>query len=158
MTGAIILTRQHCERETRDGSISSSCKPASQLHRALVTTRWLAVVSAGRERDAQLDTVWQQHPMEASELTGNQAPVPLHRDVSVPAPQGRLGGDLLAIPKEFENSIGAAPVPPSPPSTEIKSGFIPDEIMASHKSINSCFLPTHNLNPIGFPSDFSLNS
>ena len=29
------------------------------------------------------------------------------------------------IPTELENSNGAAPVPPSPPSTVIKSGLIP---------------------------------
>ena len=61
------------------------------------------------------------------------------------------------IPKELENSIGAAPVPPSPPSIVMKSGLIPSETIALHKSINSSFLPIQILNPMGFPPDKSLS-
>ncbi|MCY1532776.1 hypothetical protein D9M68_680650 [compost metagenome] len=57
------------------------------------------------------------------------------------------------IPILSENSKGAAPVPPSAPSTAIKSGIIPLIFMASHILINSCLFPIHNLKPIGFPSD-----
>ena len=43
------------------------------------------------------------------------------------------------MPRELENSIGAAPVPPSPPSTVIKSGFIPVDTIALHTFSNSSF-------------------
>ena len=61
------------------------------------------------------------------------------------------------VPMEFENSTGAAPVPPSPPSTVIKSGVIPVFSMALQISTNSSFFPTHSLNPTGFPPESSLS-
>ena len=60
---------------------------------------------------------------------------------------------LKGIPIELEYSNGAAPVPPSPPSTAMKSGKNCYIIIALHIAINSTLLPTHNLNPTGFPSD-----
>jgi len=60
---------------------------------------------------------------------------------------------MRGIPMEFVYSNGAAPVPPSPPSTVIKSGLIPVSIIALHKAIKSLRCPIHNLNPTGFQLD-----
>ncbi len=43
--------------------------------------------------------------------------------------QKKVGSQIkfwVDMPTEFENSNGAAPVPPSPPSTVMKSGLMPD--------------------------------
>ena len=44
---------------------------------------------------------------------------------------------LSGVPTESENSSGAAPVPPSPPSTVMKSGVIPVCIIAFTMPKNS---------------------
>ncbi len=62
---------------------------------------------------------------------------------------------LYGVPTELENSNGAAPVPPSAPSTAIKSGFIPVFIMALQMAKNSLRFPIQSLNPTGFPSERS---
>ena len=61
------------------------------------------------------------------------------------------------MPTLFENSAGAAPVPPSAPSTVMKSGNIFCSTIAATIDENSSGRPTQSLNPIGFPSDNSLN-
>lgn len=50
------------------------------------------------------------------------------------------------------NSNGAAPVPPSAPSTTMKSGVVFSSSMALHTPRNSRREPTHSLNPTGLPS------
>ena len=59
------------------------------------------------------------------------------------------------IPTELVYSKGAAPVPPSPPSTVIKSGVRPVSCITLQRLINSSFLPIQSLIPIGFPPDNS---
>ena len=54
-------------------------------------------------------------------------------------------------PKRLLNSTGAAPVPPSAPSTVIKSGVIPVANIALQILRNSAGLPIHNLKPMGLP-------
>ena len=55
-------------------------------------------------------------------------------------------------PMWSENSSGAAPVPPSAPSTLMKSGRMPVRCMALQIARNSRRLPTHSLSPTGLPS------
>ena len=55
------------------------------------------------------------------------------------------------MPKRLLNSTGAAPVPPSAPSTVMKSGVMPVSSIALHSPKNSAGLPTHNLKPTGLP-------
>src|SRR5262245_12768723 len=56
------------------------------------------------------------------------------------------------------NSSGAAPVPPSVPSTTIKSGVRLVVSIALTKARNSQGCPTHNLKPTGLSPDRRLNS
>ena len=58
----------------------------------------------------------------------------------------------------FMNSSGDAPVPPSAPSTTMKSGTIPVSRMALTVAMNSQGSPTHSLNPTGFPPESFLSS
>eukprot|EP00967_Tisochrysis_lutea_P029746 scaffold34822_cov32-Tisochrysis_lutea.AAC.4 len=58
---------------------------------------------------------------------------------------------LAGIPSESWNSDGAAPVPPSPPSTVMKSGVIPVSSIAWHSAASSDGWPTQSLKPTGFP-------
>lgn len=55
------------------------------------------------------------------------------------------------MPKRLVNSTGAAPVPPSAPSTVIKSGVIPVINIALQMAKNSAGLPIQSLKPTGFP-------
>jgi len=59
------------------------------------------------------------------------------------------------MPNEFANSSGAAPVPPSPPSTVMKSGVMPVSSIALQRARNSTRYPTHSLNPTGLPPERS---
>ena len=51
------------------------------------------------------------------------------------------------------NSSGAAPVPPSLPSTTMKSGAVPLSSMALQMARNSTGWPRQSLNPTGLPPD-----
>ena len=53
------------------------------------------------------------------------------------------------------NSDGAAPVPPSLPSTTMKSGVMPVFSMALTMARNSCFWPMHSFMPTGLPPESS---
>ncbi|MNY17441.1 hypothetical protein D3C86_1507600 [compost metagenome] len=53
------------------------------------------------------------------------------------------------------NSTGAAPVPPSLPSTTMKSGRMPVSSMALAMPMNSHGWPRQNLKPTGLPPDSS---
>ena len=59
------------------------------------------------------------------------------------------------VPMWSISSMGAAPVPPSAPSTTIKSGTIFVSSMAFTMLINCQGCPIHNLKPTGFPSESS---
>ena len=59
------------------------------------------------------------------------------------------------IPRESENSSGAAPVPPSPPSTTMKSGRMSVSSIARTMAMNSRGSPMQILKPTGFPPDSS---
>ena len=52
-------------------------------------------------------------------------------------------------PSRFENSTGAAPVPPSPPSTAMKSGWRPVSTMALQIARNSRRFPDAELEADG---------
>ena len=65
----------------------------------------------------------------------------------------KTNASLIGVPTEFVISVGAAPVPPSPPSTVIKSGVIPVSIIALQMARNSSCRPIHNLKPTGLPPD-----
>ena len=60
---------------------------------------------------------------------------------------------VSGIPTWSTNSCGAAPVPPSAPSTMMKSGVMPVCSIALQIDRNSVREPMHNLNPTGLPSD-----
>ena len=62
---------------------------------------------------------------------------------------------LSGKPTELEYSIGAAPVPPSPPSTVMKSGLMPVSTIALQMAKNSLRKPTQSLKPTGLPPDSS---
>ena len=64
---------------------------------------------------------------------------------------------LSGVPKLLLNSRGAAPVPPSAPSTVMKSGVIPVANIALQIPMNSLRTPKHSLKPIGLPPDSCLN-
>ena len=51
------------------------------------------------------------------------------------------------------NSTGAAPVPPSVPSTTMKSGVMPDSSMALTMPNHSQLWPMHSLKPVGLPPE-----
>ena len=51
------------------------------------------------------------------------------------------------------NSSGAAPVPPSAPSTTMKSGVMPVSSIALHSANHSHGWPMHNLKPVGLPPE-----
>ncbi len=53
------------------------------------------------------------------------------------------------------NSSGAAPVPPSPPSTTMKSGSRPVSSIALASANHSHGWPTQNLKPVGLPPESS---
>jgi hypothetical protein len=53
------------------------------------------------------------------------------------------------------NSTGAAPVPPSAPSTTMKSGVMPVSSMALTMPNHSQMWPMHSLKPVGLPPDSS---
>jgi hypothetical protein len=53
------------------------------------------------------------------------------------------------------NSSGAAPVPPSAPSTTMKSGVMPVSCMALTMANHSQGWPMHSLKPVGLPPDSS---
>mmetsp|Transcript_43094 Transcript_43094/g.99831 ORF Transcript_43094/g.99831 Transcript_43094/m.99831 type:complete len:207 (-) Transcript_43094:828-1448(-) len=69
----------------------------------------------------------------------------------------RRNPSVRGMPIESENSKGAAPVPPSAPSTVMKSGQMPVSTIACARASSSSGLPTHILSPIGLPSDSSRN-
>ncbi len=55
------------------------------------------------------------------------------------------------------NSSGAAPVPPSLPSTTMKSGVVPLSSMALQMARNSTGWPRQSLKPTGLPPDSPRN-
>ena len=69
----------------------------------------------------------------------------------------KIRASIPGEPMWFENSRGAAPVPPSPPSMVIKSGVIPVLTIALQIARNSRRLPMQSLNPIGLPSESFLS-
>ena len=62
----------------------------------------------------------------------------------------RRGMPMLSL-----NSLGAAPVPPSAPSTTMKSGRMPVLSIALAIPMNSQGWPMHSLKPTGLPLDSS---
>ncbi len=62
----------------------------------------------------------------------------------------RIGTPMWSV-----NSTGAAPVPPSLPSTTMKSGRMPVSSMALAMPMNSHGWPRQNLKPTGLPPDSS---
>ena len=62
---------------------------------------------------------------------------------------------VSGVPTRSEYSSGAAPVPPSEPSTMMKSGAIRSSQMALVMASTSTREPTQNLMPIGLPSESS---
>ena len=69
---------------------------------------------------------------------------------------------VMGVPIRLMNSRGAAPVPPSPPSTTMKSGVFPVSSMALTMANHSQGWPIASLKPTGLPPDssrsFSRNS
>ena len=62
---------------------------------------------------------------------------------------------VSGVPMWSEYSSGAAPVPPSEPSTMMKSGAMRSSHMALHMASTSTREPTQNLMPIGLPPESS---
>ncbi len=62
---------------------------------------------------------------------------------------------VSGVPMWSANSSGAAPVPPSAPSTMMKSGAVPSSIIALHTARNCRREPGHSLKPAGLPPDSS---
>ena len=81
--------------------------------------------------------------------------ISLRRSNPVRALFTKIKPSLKGLPILLVNSSGAAPVPPSPPSTVMKSGLIPVSCIALQMARNSRRLPTQSLKPIGLPPDFS---
>jgi hypothetical protein len=69
----------------------------------------------------------------------------------------KVGAGLNGIPTPSENANGAAPVPPSVPSTVIKSGKQFCRIISWQINSNSLVCPMHSLKPMGFPFANSRN-
>ena len=67
----------------------------------------------------------------------------------------RIRPSTRGVPTWSWYSSGAAPVPPSPPSTMMKSGLTPSSIMALQMARISTREPTHSLNPMGLPPESS---
>jgi hypothetical protein len=59
------------------------------------------------------------------------------------------------VPRWSANSTGAAPVPPSLPSTTMKSGRMPVSSMAFTMAMNSQRWPMQSLKPTGLPPELS---
>mmetsp|Transcript_22206 Transcript_22206/g.75406 ORF Transcript_22206/g.75406 Transcript_22206/m.75406 type:complete len:252 (+) Transcript_22206:302-1057(+) len=86
---------------------------------------------------------------EAMTFTWSRSPAPLSVACTSVSPSDS------GVPTELLNSGGAAPVPPSAPSTVMKSGVIPVLVIALTISTNSTGLPTQSLNPTGLPPESS---
>mmetsp|Transcript_18546 Transcript_18546/g.48424 ORF Transcript_18546/g.48424 Transcript_18546/m.48424 type:complete len:206 (+) Transcript_18546:517-1134(+) len=84
-------------------------------------------------------------------LTSSRRPAPVRKPSTIRRPSAS------GMPIESWNSGGAAPVPPSVPSTVTKSGATFASSMAWHSAANSWGWPTHSLKPIGLPPDNSRN-
>ena len=103
---------------------------------------------------ANARTIWNAENIfpDAIILTLSRTPIPSKALFT------NIKASRIGVPTEFVISVGAAPVPPSPPSTVIKSGVIPVSTIALHIAKNSSFRPIQSLKPIGLPSDNSRSS
>ncbi len=61
----------------------------------------------------------------------------------------------MGMPTVSANSSGAAPVPPSAPSTVMKSGIMRVVRILAQISVNSSALPMQSLKPTGLPPESS---
>ena len=78
-------------------------------------------------------------------LTRSRRPVPTSALCTVISPS------VSGVPMWSSYSRGAAPVPPSAPSTTMKSGVTPSATIALQIASTSTRDPTHSLNPTGLP-------
>lgn len=78
-------------------------------------------------------------------LIRSRSPVPTSALWTVMRPS------VSGVPMWSANSSGAAPVPPSAPSTMMKSGVTPSASMALQTARNWRREPTQSLNPVGLP-------
>ncbi len=81
----------------------------------------------------------------APTLTRSRNPVPTSALCTVIRPSAS------GVPTWSANSSGAAPVPPSAPSTTMKSGVTPSLSMALHTARNCRREVRHSLKPVGLP-------
>mmetsp|Transcript_21065 Transcript_21065/g.66166 ORF Transcript_21065/g.66166 Transcript_21065/m.66166 type:complete len:226 (-) Transcript_21065:975-1652(-) len=116
--------------------------------RANMKARAALHVSAPSARHLMMSMPVSTRPV-AMTLTRLRTPVPTRALCTRRRPSTR------GMPMEFENSRGAAPVPPSAPSTVMKSGVMPVSTMAWVRASSSSGLPTHSLKPVGFPPESS---
>ncbi len=85
----------------------------------------------------------------ATTRTRSRSPAPRSTPCTSASPSS------MGAPTELLNSGGAAPVPPSAPSTVMKSGVMSSSTMARTIAQNSSGWPTHSLMPTGLPPDSS---
>lgn len=85
----------------------------------------------------------------APTLTRSRRPTPTSALCTVISPS------VSGIPTWSSYSSGAAPVPPSAPSTMMKSGVTPSATIALQIASRSAREPRQSLNPAGLPPDSS---
>ena len=90
---------------------------------------------------------------------GDLAATPRSDPVPHPDPDQRIVNKGQPVAQRHADMVhelqGAAPVPPSLPSTTMKSGVIPVASIALQIAMNSHGWPMHSLNPAGLPPDRS---
>mmetsp|Transcript_8919 Transcript_8919/g.30317 ORF Transcript_8919/g.30317 Transcript_8919/m.30317 type:complete len:259 (-) Transcript_8919:503-1279(-) len=116
--------------------------------RANIMARALSTASAPRARVRTTPKPEKMRP-DAKTRTCLRRPVPTRALCVSRRPSMR------GMPMLLENSAGAAPVPPSPPSMVRKSGPVPVSSMAWQSARSSPGCPTQSLNPTGLPPESS---
>ena len=110
-------------------------KPRAELHQSAPITRARMMSKALTILPATPIRIWSRKPTPTRELWTKRKP-------------SRIGIPILST-----NSTGAAPVPPSLPSTTIKSGYILLSNIAFTIANQSAILPMQSLKPTGLPFD-----
>ncbi len=110
-------------------------KPRAALHQSAPMARTEAMSKAETTRPATPTLILSRRPAPTRVLCTNKRP-------------SRMGAPMWSA-----NSVGAAPVPPSDPSTTMKSGRTPVSSMALTMPMNSHGWPMHSLKPTGLPPD-----
>ena len=116
---------------------SANMKPRAALHQSAPSASMRAMSKPVTMLPAAPSLIRSRRPDPTRALCANTSP-------------SRIG-----VPTWSQNSSGAAPVPPSVPSTTTKSAMMPVSSIALQIAMNSHGWPMHSLKPTGLPPDSS---